>query len=298
MKKKVRQILKICLLFIVLIIPFTYLSYVRADSGWDTGYSGGSSGGSSGGWSSGGSSSWSTGGSSRSRDSYSDGEAGSEFVAFLFIIFIVIVVLAIMSEKNGNVDDSNQIVESQTYPDITETLIKQYLPDYDLGSLKNMAYQKFLQIQTAWMNFDYDALRELCTDELYNTYKSQLKVLETKKQKNVMTNFNLLENRVIDIMESSERITVEFYMRISFFDYVINVETNNAVMGTKNSPITNNYKMNYVIAKDRQPKNKCPNCGAPFNAVTSKECEYCGSTIVFDSKDFVLSKKTNEKTTR
>jgi DNA-directed RNA polymerase subunit RPC12/RpoP len=302
MKERVKRVIKICLLFVVLVIPFSYLSLVKADSGWDTGYSSGGGGGGwsssgGGGWSSGGSS-WSTGGSSRSRDGdYDYDGSGKGVILMFFIIFIVIVVVSILSENSGN--NSNNIkAEYMAYPDIDESLIKQYLPDHTLGSLKNMAYKKFLAIQNAWMNFDYDALRELCTDELFNTYKSQLKVLEMKNQKNIMTNFALKENRIIGINASEGLITVEVYMRVQFFDYVINVKNNEAIMGTANVPITNNYKMKYVVSKNRKLTNKCPNCGAPINATTSKECEYCGSTIVFDSNDFVLSKKTNEKTTR
>ncbi len=51
------------------------------------------------------------------------------------------------------------------------------------------------------------------------------------------------------------------------------------------------YILEFILGKERKESVKCPNCGAPVNTVTSKECEYCGSTIVFDSNDFVLSKK-------
>lgn len=303
MKEKIEKILKICLLFLVLIIPFTYLSSVRADSGWDSGYSGGSSGGggsSSGGGSSIGSSSssrWSTGGSSRDRDSgYSSDESDAVFLV-IFIIFLVIIVVGILGkDKNDNTYKIND--NAQRYPDISENEIKTYLPDHTLGSLKHMAYQKFIEIQNAWMNFEYDRLRELCTDELYNTYKAQLEVLKMKDQKNIMTNFNLQEIRIIEIFATSEIISVGVYLRVSFYDYVINCKTNEEVQGTKDTMITNNYKMKYVVSRNRKVIDKCPNCGAPVDAVTSKECEYCGSTIVFDSKDFVLSKKTNEKTTK
>ena len=40
------------------------------------------------------------------------------------------------------------------------------MPGNTLSSLKTMAYDNFLKVQKAWMNFEYDKLRELCTDEL------------------------------------------------------------------------------------------------------------------------------------
>ena len=220
MKEKIKQILKVLLVFILLVIPFTFFSYVRADSGWDTGYSGGGGGGSSssGGWSSG--SSWSTGGSSRSRDHGYDSSATEEFFFVLFIFFLIVVVVGILSNRNNpSTPDAGNTV--QRYPDMPEGEIKNYLPDHTLGSLKHMAYQKFLNIQNAWMNFDYDKLKELCTDELFNTYKSQLEVLKMKNQQNIMTNFHLQEIRILSIFQTSEIISVEVYLRVSFYDYVI-----------------------------------------------------------------------------
>ena len=46
------------------------------------------------------------------------------------------------------------------------------------------------------MEFDYDTLRKYLSDELFNTYKSQLKVLSAKKQRNIMHDF---EKHNIDI---------------------------------------------------------------------------------------------------
>ncbi len=297
MKERVKRVIKICLLFVVLVIPFSYLSLVKADSGWDTGYSSGGGGGGwsssgGGGWSSGGSS-WSTGGSSRSRDGdYDYDGSGKGVILMFFIIFIVIVVVSILSENSGN--NSNNIkAEYMAYPDIDESLIKQYLPDHTLGSLKNMAYKKFLAIQNAWMNFDYDALRELCTDELFNTYKSQLQVLKAKNGKNVMNGFFPKKINIYDVRASDGIISVKVYLKVSFFDYVVNTTSKKVTQGKRFKRITNHYEMVFVKSVMDNTVTRCPNCNASINFVTSGECPYCGSTIVVPPNQLVLSKKTN-----
>ena len=35
-----------------------------------------------------------------------------------------------------------------------------------------MVYDNFFKLQVAWMNFDYDSLRKLLTDSLFNSYDS------------------------------------------------------------------------------------------------------------------------------
>ena len=141
----------------------------RADSGWDSDYDSG--------WDSG--SSWDSSDSLSSSgydyDSYSGGSGGEVFTMLVFAVIIVIIILAVNSNKYNEPPDVYSY-ESKTKSeirrqDISQADVKAILPDEDLGSLKHMAFGKFVEIQKAWMDFNYDMLRVLCTDELYNTSK-------------------------------------------------------------------------------------------------------------------------------
>src|SRR5699024_1121310 len=94
--------------------------------------------------------------------------------------------------------------------------ITSILPNETLESLKKMTYQKFIDIQEAWMNFDYDALSKLCTNELYNSYKTQLETLKLKKGQNIMSDFELLDAKVTRLIEDDQFITLTVYMKITF----------------------------------------------------------------------------------
>lgn len=58
------------------------------------------------------------------------------------------------------------------------------------------AYQIYYDIQMAWMDFDYDVLKTLVTDELFHMYKNQLETLKMKNQQNIMSNFELVQKRL------------------------------------------------------------------------------------------------------
>ena len=45
----------------------------------------------------------------------------------------------------------------------------------------NIFYNLFYEVQMAWMNFDYTKLKELCSDELYNSLRRELEEIEKKK---------------------------------------------------------------------------------------------------------------------
>ena len=293
--RKIKNVLKYILILLLVITPFS-ISMVKADSGWDTDYD---SGGSS--WDSGGSSYDS--GSSWSSSDYDSGSSSggsmSGTEAFItLVIFLAIFSLVIVSSRRQG--KSNTIITNPNvnyignYSDVSEDKIKQLMPDMTLSQLKTMAYNKFIDIQNAWMEFEYDKLRELCTDELYNSYVAQLDVLKLKNGKNIMSNFVVNGTRIIDVIEEDDKVTVKVFMNVSFFDYVINTTNNQVTRGNKNVKVINNYIMTFVRSKNVSSQMiTCPNCGASNQLVTSGKCEYCGSTLVADANDFVLSKKTN-----
>ena len=223
----------------------------------------------------------------------------SPIIAFCLIVTFIVMVSSSKNNRRAYIPTRSpnhyEPSVSSLYQDITDARVKEFLPNESLLSLKRSAYNTFVEIQNAWSNFDYDKLRELCTDELYNSYVSQLETLKLKMGKNVMSDFNQLITKIVDIKEENGNITLTVYLQVSFYDYVINSNTGVVTRGNDNIKITNNYVMTFVKgAEEVSSVGKfCPHCGAPIESVTSSECEYCNSTIVTKSTKFVLSKKTN-----
>ena len=162
---------------------------VKADSGWDSSYDGGGGSWSSGGgsWSSGGrSSSLDSGGSSWSGSGSSSGSySGSSFTFLLVIICVVLFIY--FTKDNTGYKASTRSSREALYKEIEDDKIL----GMPLEEFKALVFEKYKDIQIAWMNFDYDTLRKLTTDEIYNSYKMQLDVLRMKKQKNIMKDFEL-----------------------------------------------------------------------------------------------------------
>lgn len=308
MKNKFIKITKYLCLILLLVCSFVFIKQSRADSGWDTGYSGGfdTGGWDVGGYGSGGySHHWNHdynigGSSSSSRHSRSQNDFGDIIAAiFLFTVFIIISFMIIEPEllaakhakKKKEIDyEQYRKYGDIDYKDMEEEKLKKIMPDYSIADLKEMIYKKFVAIQQAWMEFDYDKLRELCTDELYNTYLTQLEVLKAKKGQNIMSDFVTKYSYIIDVQIENNLYIVKALLRIEFYDYVIDTTTQEVTRGTKNSKVTNTYQLEFVKSV-KEEDNKCPNCGAKIESVTSTECAYCGSTIVKKASDFVLSKK-------
>lgn len=289
MKKKLLNFLTLCLCLFIFIFG---IRNVFADSGWDSSYDSGSSWSSSDSWSS--SSSWDSDYSYGSSSSNSGGDlsAGETFIIAIFLIGGMVVFVIVFSKPSytfsNNISSSNNY---SYYKDISLEDLQKVLPNETLEDLKLKLYQRFKDIQDAWENFNYDALREMCTDELAESYISQLDTLKLKNGKNVMSDFNPIDIKITSAKLDNDLISVVVYANITFYDYVINEKTGEVIRGNKSRKVNNHYIMTFVVANESITK--CPGCGAELKMNTSGVCEYCRMKIVKNASDFVLSKKTN-----
>lgn len=286
MKQSLKKYFKVLLAIIILAIPLYIAPIANADSGWDSSYGGG---GSYGGGSYGGGS-WSSGGS-YGGSSYGNGI--DDIFLLYFTILIILVLVLSPKEMAKEKDNPNKYIRYE-YLDITPEHLDEYLPQESIAFIKQEMFLHFIEIQNAWMNFEYDRLRTLCTDELYNSYLSLLETLKLKHGQNIMHNFECLDTKITNIEEINGQIVLTVFMCVEFYDYVINTKTKKIIRGNNSNKVLNNYIMTFVKGKSTNNKDKkCPNCGAPHNNVTSGECKYCHSTIVTKASRFVLSSKKN-----
>lgn len=292
-KKKILLILAVVLLGVgVIYRP------VQADSGWDSDYDSGWDSGSS--WDSG--SDWSSSDWDYDSDwSSSGGGGGGSLFGVIMVVVIIVIVISIMNNRNGgnkgNGSSSyriNNYNDTNNYDDVDINKIKEIDPELNINEFKTKVFRTYKDIQTAWMNFDTDTIRKLTTDEVYNMYSSQLETLKLKKQKNIMKNIELIDVKITDIRKENDTIRINAYLNVRCYDYVIKESTNEVVRGRDNAKINIKYMLTFVKSSDNNKLvEKCPNCGAPVDIVSSAECPYCDSTLVKTSSDYVMSKKVS-----
>ena len=279
MNKLIKKIFLFVIAILLVIFP---VMVVVADSGFDYDYD---SGGSD--WSSS-DSSWS------SDDSWSDGSSSGEMsdeeAGFIIIIFIIIVLFALFSK------DRKKTTSSFSKPDIKKMIsddeIKQIDSELNTDIIVSKAFNLYKELQNAWMEFDNDKIRTLVSDELFNTYKMQLNTLKSNGQKNIMENITKVNGYVSSLKKEGNIETCDVVLSVTMKDYIVN-KNNNVVRGNRNI-----NEVTYFITIDKvndevKRINSCPSCGGALNDDASQKCEHCGTNLVLESKNFIITKKQN-----
>ena len=307
MKKIVKISLIIVMIVSITLLSFKYIENIQADSGWDSSYDSGGS------WDSG--SDW--GGSSWGNDYDSDWDNDYDYsgsgvsrgsscdtteckvetlVLILIVLFIQIGVptlIILLSRKSLKIQKQKKEQQIKLmFKSMEQDAVNQVIPNFNIEEFNFKTYQIFYDVQMAWMNFDYDKLKELLTDELYNNYAMQLDALKLKKHKNTMRDFELIEICLNNLKEENDKYIAEVYLNVRFIDYVENIKTGMILRGTPNRKLNNIYKLTFIRTKDESNNiNECPRCGAPVEGNSTGICEYCKSKLVNDNYNWVMSKK-------
>jgi DNA-directed RNA polymerase subunit RPC12/RpoP len=232
-----------------------------------------------------------------------------KIVLFLILFRLIIITLIIFVSSNfiytdivitfisgliflliGSKNDSKELNEKLKFNDISTEKLKEYEIE-NKEELKKELFNKYIDIQEAWMNFDYDKLITLLSDSLFNMYKEQLEALKLKNKKNIMNDFEYIDSKIIDVTQENGILSLKLYLNVKMYDYIVN-KNNKVIRGNKNKKVNVHYEI--VFEKSiNESVNKCPNCGSEIINNESNMCHYCNNAIINKSKDFVMSKKTN-----
>ena len=203
---------------------------------------------------------------------------------------IVVIGIKNSNQKNtsSNSIDSFSIDHSDEVPDDE---IKKIISDFNRDIFFKERFNDYVVIQNAWTNFDYDTLRGILTDELYNQYVMQLDTLKIKNQRNVMSGFEYRGAKITKVVNMNNQIMVKLEMIVSFYDYIAQGKV--IVRGNSNVKVIQHYEMTFVCGMNKL--DTCPNCGAKLEGNASNKCDYCGSIVSGLSDKWVMSKKESKR---
>lgn len=294
------------------------LNGIKVDVGSFEDYSSSSSSSHSSGYSSsshdysrsyGGSSSYSGGGYSGS-----SGDSDISLGTLVVIIIVILILVAISKSKDKNVakmDDEviptytvgNQNLTMENHDDEVSRQIKEQDKDFDIEEFKAFAKTTFIKLQNAWTERDWEKVRVLESDKLFEQHKAQLQGYIDNNQINVIERIMVNEAHLYNFTQVQGKDTLTIDLKTRMVDYIIDASTKKVIRGDKFKETYHIYRLTFVkTEKTKAPEGEeiekkedkatkttnCPNCGAPTEITSTGRCPYCHSVITTKEYDWVL----------
>ena len=170
--------------------------------------------------------------------------------------------------------------------------VENIIPGFNKKEFNKLACEMYVKLQEAWMNFDYETIRSLTTDDLYNSYKTMLESLERKKQKNIVSDIKVYGCNFTNAENEHGKYTVEVELDLAYRDYIVQEKNNDyeLVRGVVNR--LDVVCLITLISTEKKETSTCPVCGGPISKNNqSDKCKFCGNTIVKENYNWLISKK-------
>ena len=190
-------------------------------------------------------------------------------------------------DVNIDIRESDLIKDNNPFIGDKDDEIKKYFPDMDEYSLINSLFNDFVDIHKSLMLFDYDSLKDKCSDELYSSYKSDLKVSNMRKEQFITNDYKLVSGNIDEIRKDKKYIVVKLFLHVSYRKCVINTTNNKTIYGDENEYIHDQYFLEFIISNNHG-NIKCPSCGSIIKN-NEKKCSYCKTIINSNYGNFVLN---------
>ena len=280
-----------------IITGFVFSGYVvLADTGFDIDYDFGGSGG-GGGFDFGSGGGGFDFGSGGGFGFGSGSNLNSNAYLMILLIIVGITILFEVIKRNtgkGREEDQKKIKpnDSTTNCCIWYDDVENIIPGFNKKEFNKLACEMYVKLQEAWMNFDYETIRSLTTDDLYNSYKTMLESLERKKQKNIVSDIKVYGCNFTNAENEHGKYTVEVELDLAYRDYIVQEKNNDyeLVRGVVNR--LDVVCLITLVSTEKKETSTCPVCGGPISKNNqSDKCKFCGNTIVKENYNWLISKK-------
>lgn len=247
------------------------------------------------------------GGSDYGGGDYSSWDSGSDYggsggfvggfslpVAVVVVVFIVFFVLKNYYSGAGSRQQSGQRQEYGRTANIEE--LKRQDTDFSEEEFLEQVGNTYLQIQDAWEAKQWEPMRAVMTDAMFNQFNRQLQEYINNKQTNHVDRISVLGSEITRYAQDDVNDILTVLLRTRIVDYVTDDQTGELIRGSKSKELFMTYEYTFLRRKGVKTQKKeqvstvnCPNCGAPLSINQSGKCEYCGSVVSHGEYNWVIS---------
>ena len=155
----------------------------------------------------------------------------------------------------------------------------------------------FIKLQNAWTKRDWEPIRPLETEILFELHLAQIQDYIESNRINVIDRISITYAYIYAFRQENGKDIIEVALKSVMKDYVIDATTKEVVEGNKEADRGNLYRLTFERTSGVKTMQEiesirtmnCPNCGAPTQITSSGKCDYCGSVITTRDYGWVLA---------
>lgn len=159
----------------------------------------------------------------------------------LIIGMILILIITTIISRTRAKKKKIQIINDNKKND--ELLISQDIENKE--QIQNLVFYKLKELKIAKMNYDFETIKKITTNEIYDLYNRQIKTLEENKQKNIVQDIKYLQSYITNINDN----IINLRMVIECYDFVID-NNNRTIKGKYNKKVMQTYEIEIINSND------------------------------------------------
>ena len=168
---------------------------------------------------------------------------------------------------------------------ISSRKIKTLVPNLNPEEFKKFVFEQFQKVQNATTNFNYEVLRSILSDKIYDEKVIELQSLKEKNLRNVITSIGLLYIQINNVQIINGNEQVDVVLTIKCHNYISSLNDPDVIVsGSKRDVIQSTYLLTYY--KDNLPRT-CQKCGGE---IENNMCLFCRAIDGTVSVGWVIGK--------
>lgn len=212
-------------------------------------------------------------------------------IIFLGIVIVICIILLIRLSKNETL-----------FMEVSNQYLKDIGKDYTRDQYAMAIFELYRDVIEAVQTENYEYLRDVLSDDIYNNYLLGIKVSKERQIKNVVKDMNPVFAKLIQFVQKDNVEIAKVWLRVSYIEYALDLspltEEQKKVApperiagGSKTKREEKEYLL--TLVKNHTPKESvvCPSCGFVSKVITRSLCPRCGSNAVTRPFHWVITAK-------
>lgn len=203
-------------------------------------------------------------------------------VGFIILSIIIIVCVFILVRLSK---------EENHYMEVSNKYLKNIGKNYTKDEFASWAFNFYHQIVLGVQYENYEYLRDVLADQIYNNYLLSVKNAKSRNVKNVVDEMRPIFSKLVSLVVKDDLEIAKVWMKVSYVEYTLDVspileenkdsiQQEKIVAGSKDRRLEKEYMITLVKGRTEKESVACPNCGFITNIVSQNNCSKCGVNVV------------------